>query len=96
MKKEISLEDFKKAWKEVEVKEAKEGFLAHLTAYIIVNAFLIFVNLWTGPGKIWFVWPLAGWAIGLAFHGIFSRAAHVTREIEKKIALIEYLAREKI
>jgi len=29
-----SVEDFKRAWKELEIEEAKKKFLAHLAAYI--------------------------------------------------------------
>jgi len=44
-----SVEDFKRAWKELEVEEAKRGFLVHLVVYIVVNIFLIFINLYASP-----------------------------------------------
>jgi hypothetical protein len=56
---EVALEEFLEAWKEYEIKEASRGFQSHLVVYITVNAFLIFINLWTSPGSIWFIWPLA-------------------------------------
>jgi hypothetical protein len=92
---EVTLEEFLEAWKEYEIKEALKGFQSHLAAYIIVNAFLIFVNLWTSPGTIWFIWPLAGWAIGLAFHGYFSRPKQVIDSIEKKQSYILRMASKK-
>lgn len=92
---EVTLEEFLEAWKEYEVKEAAKGFKIHLTAYIIVNAFLIFVNLWTSPGAFWFIWPLAGWAVGLAFHAVFTRPRLVIDDIEKKQSYILRMASKK-
>jgi len=51
--------------------EEKKGFYSHLASYCIVNLGLFL--LWrfaTGAGYPWFIWPLAGWGIGLAFHFI--------------------------
>ena len=48
---------------------AKFGFMIHLTVFLCVNAFLFFVNQRTTPG-LWFAFPLGGWAIGLAIHGL--------------------------
>jgi hypothetical protein len=90
-----SVEDFKQAWKELEVEESKRDFLAHLVAYIIVNVFLIFVNLYTSPDHLWFPWVLGGWGIGLAFHFAFSRERFVVAEWEKKAGRVELRARKK-
>jgi len=95
MDREVTLEEFIEAWKEHEIKEARKGFISHLLAYIVVNAFLIFVNLWTSFGVIWFIWPLAGWAIGLAFHGYFSRPSQVISNLEKKQSYILLMASKK-
>jgi hypothetical protein len=51
------------------VEEIK-GFYTHAIVYILVNAFLIILNLMTSPGQYWFQWPLLGWGIGLFFHGL--------------------------
>ena len=92
---EISLEDFKEALKELRVTEARRGFVSHLAAYVIVNVFLIFINLWTSPAFLWFPFPLAGWGIGLAFHYLASRPSRIIEEAEKEIASIEYHARKR-
>lgn len=47
-----------------------KGFYGNLTAYIIVNAFLIVINLMTSREYLWFFWPLLGWGIGVAFHAM--------------------------
>jgi len=85
---EVTLEEFLEAWKEYEIKEASKGFQSHLVVYIIINAFLIFINLWTSPGSIWFIWSLAGWAVGLSLHGYFSRPKQVIDSTERKQSYI--------
>lgn len=49
--------------------DAVHGFYTHLTIYVIVNGSLLALNLLAG-GPAWAVWPLMGWGIGLAAHGI--------------------------
>ncbi len=49
---------------------AKFGFMIHFTVFVAVNAFLFFINQRTSPGVSWFAFPLGGWAIGLAIHGL--------------------------
>lgn len=45
-----------------------KGFYMHLFVYIIINAFLIVLNLITSADSLWFIWPLLGWGIGLLVH----------------------------
>lgn len=49
---------------------AKIGFLIHLTAFIAVNGGLMLINLGITPQHRWFPFPLGGWALGLAIHGL--------------------------
>ncbi|MFC7514837.1 2TM domain-containing protein [Herbaspirillum sp. GCM10030257] len=50
--------------------ERKIGFAIHLSVYVLVNAGLILTNVLFSPDKVWAVWPLFGWGIGLLFHGL--------------------------
>jgi len=52
-----------------QVKEIK-SFYVHLFIYIVVNVFLIIINLKLTPEHLWFYWTTAGWGIGLFFHGL--------------------------
>ena len=52
----------------------KTGFLAHLSVYLVVNLGLAVINLATGRPS-WHLWPLAGWGLGLAIHGLVTFAA---------------------
>jgi hypothetical protein len=45
--------------------QRKKKFFEHLRTYAIVNSFLILFSVMTGGW--WFLWPLLGWGIGLAF-----------------------------
>ena len=49
---------------------AKIGFFIHLLVYLLVNAGLVAINLFASSERIWFVWPLAGWGIGVLFHAL--------------------------
>ena len=51
------------------VKEIK-SFYGNLFSYVIVITFLIILNLITSPKHLWFYWPMLGWGIGIAAHGI--------------------------
>lgn len=51
------------------VKEIK-GFYGNLTSYCLVIPFLAVINLITDSRHLWFFWPMLGWGIGLAAHGI--------------------------
>lgn len=58
------------------------GFLIHLSVYIVVNLFLIVLNVWQTPNEVWFIWPLIGWGIGVAGHAagvILSGRSHPRR-----------------
>jgi hypothetical protein len=72
--------------------EEKKGFFSHLATYIVVNGALVVIwTITSGGGYPWFVWPLGGWGIGLAFHflAVFVLPSHQggweQREIMKEI-----------
>lgn len=72
--------------------ELQFGFYVHLAVYIIVNALLIFLDL-KKPGNIWFIYPLLGWGIGIAIHGL--SAFILPKMIEKEIGKITSPKEEK-
>ncbi len=49
--------------------EARRQFRFHLIVYVVVNAALVVIWAATGGGYFWPIWPMGGWAIGLALHG---------------------------
>ncbi len=56
-------------------KRAKElkSFYSHLVTFVVINTYMIAVNLFTSPDELWFYWPLLGWGFGLFWHfcGVF-------------------------
>ena len=93
MAEEVSLEEYKKANREVVSEEEKRDFLVHLVVYVLVNAMLIAINFIYSPEAIWFFYPLIGWGIGISIHYL-SGVRWIQKELEEKEAKAEYKARE--
>ena len=49
---------------------AMRGFVIHLSIFVIVVGLLAALHLYRNPQKIWFIWVLAGWGIGVAAHDL--------------------------
>lgn len=43
-------------------------FYTHALTYLLVNVFLLVINLMYSPGYLWVLWVAAGWGIGLVTH----------------------------
>ncbi|MEZ5817829.1 MAG: 2TM domain-containing protein [Hyphomicrobiaceae bacterium] len=71
--------------------EAITGFYIHLGVYLIVNAGLFLVNLFTGPDW-WVQWPVVGWGIGLIAHGAVVYGVTHPRVIDWEERKVEELA----
>ena len=50
--------------------EELKGFYIHLFMYILINCGLLAINLFLSRNHWWFYWPLLGWGIGIAAHGL--------------------------
>lgn len=49
----------------------KLGFYTHLLVFVLVNSGLYLLNQFTGGGR-WHHFPLWGWGLGLAIHGLVT------------------------
>jgi len=49
---------------------AKLGWYIHAAAYVLVNLFLFSLSHYAFGSRPWSPFPLLGWGLGLAFHGI--------------------------
>jgi hypothetical protein len=78
-----------------QVREIK-GFYGNLILYILVNLFLLFINLKYSPDDIWFFWPMIGWGIGVAFHGmkVFNYMPFLGKDWENR-KISEYMKEEE-
>ena len=45
----------------------RQQFSYHIMSYGIVITFLFFINILTSPGHFWFLYPLLGWGMAVAF-----------------------------
>ena len=72
----------------------KLGFMIHAIAFLLVNAGLYALNEMAG-GPRWFPFPLLGWGLGLAIHGLVVgtllstdglRRGWVQREMQRLLA----------
>ena len=55
--------------------EARADFRRHLVVYWIVMTFLVAIWLVTGgvDTYFWPIWPMLGWGLGIALHGVSLR-----------------------
>jgi len=86
-------ERYYKARKRVE--EIK-GFYGNLVSFIVVNIFLMVLNLTTSPNHLWFFWPLLWWGIGVVFHGlkVFNYMPFFSKDWEEK-KIKEFMEKEE-
>lgn len=72
-------------------RKKRQEFRDHLRSYLIVNGFLVLVNVFTN-GYPWCLWVVGGWGVGLAFHAcdVFFPNEHETDK-----AVDRYLRRAK-
>jgi hypothetical protein len=66
--------------------EDEKGFYIHLLTYVLVNIFLVILNLVVSKNDLWFFWPMLGWGIGIFFHwlGVFGKNLVFGRSWEEK------------
>lgn len=77
------------------VEEIK-GFYGNLIAYIVVNIGFLVINLLTSPEHLWFFWPMIGWGIGVAIHGmkVFNYLPFLGKDWEEQ-KIKEFMEKDK-
>ena len=93
---EVNLNEEDKYYLAKKRVEEIKGFYGNLTAYVIVNLVLIFINLYTSPRHLWFYWPLMWWGLGVVIHGLktFEVLPCLGKEWEEK-KIKQYMEEEK-
>jgi hypothetical protein len=51
-------------------KETHGSLRLHVSVYLTFGLFFLILNLLTGPGDLWFYWPMLGWGLAVALHAI--------------------------
>jgi hypothetical protein len=49
---------------------AKLGWYIHALVYVVVNLFLFALSTYAFGSRPWSVFPVLGWGLGLALHGV--------------------------
>jgi hypothetical protein len=72
------------------------GFYGNLSAYIFVNLGFLVINLLTSPNELWFFWPMLGWGVGVAIHGlrVFNYMPFLGKDWENR-KIQEFMEQEK-
>jgi apolipoprotein N-acyltransferase len=47
---------------------AKLQFYVNLVVFLLVGSILVWINVTTTPGVLWFPWVVVPWAVGLVAH----------------------------
>jgi hypothetical protein len=69
---QMTLDQYRDAYREMRCRDEKRGFRSHLTVYMCVIPILTTVNLVFVPQFFWFFFPLLGWGLGLTVHYVFG------------------------
>ena len=72
----------------------KLGFYIHAFVYVIVNLGLLALNQFTGEPR-WHQWPLMGWGLGLAIHGIVTFTSLYTDAFRRRMVENEIRALQR-
>ena len=62
------MKDLANAYAEWLKRRERRALLEHAALYLLINAFLITLNLLTSPRELWFQYPLLLWGFGLLMH----------------------------
>lgn len=67
---------------------ARRDFMAHIVAYVIINAGIVLIWFATGRGYFWPGWVLGAWGIGLVMHAwdTFGRRPISEEDIQREMA----------
>ena len=85
-------ENYLRAKKRVENLKA---FYIHLTIYILVNLMLFFINISSDSSKLWFLYPLGGWGIGIVIHGLTTFPFGIFGKEWEERKIKEYMEKDK-
>ncbi|MGZ4682655.1 MAG: 2TM domain-containing protein [Acidimicrobiales bacterium] len=71
----------------IERLKEKRSFSQDVVAYVVVNAFLVFIWAITGRGYFWPAWIMGAWGIGLVMHAwtVFGQRPITESEIQQEM-----------
>ena len=68
--------------------QARRDFWSNVTAYVVINTFLVGVWALTGAGYFWPAWVMAGWGVGVVMHGyeVFFRHPITEADVDRELS----------
>jgi hypothetical protein len=65
----------------------RRKIVSDVVAYVVINAFLVFVWLMSGGGYFWPGWVMAGWGIFLVLHAweVFWRRPITEADVDEEV-----------
>ncbi|MGE7636009.1 2TM domain-containing protein [Bacillus paramycoides] len=75
--------------------ENLKAFYIHLTVYILVNLMLFLINMISDSSKLWFLYPLGGWGIGIVIHGLTTLPLGIFGKKWEEQKIKEYMKKDK-
>jgi 2TM domain len=93
MSSNVTVERYKKAYRDMIIRTEKKAFTIHAIAYAIGNSILIAINLLVVPQFLWFVFPFIVCGSGLAIH-YYLGVRNAPRRIDKDEMMAENMAME--
>ena len=75
--------------------ENLKAFYIHLMVYILVNLMLFFINISSDSSKLWFLYPLGGWGIGIVIHGLTTFPFGIFGKEWEERKIKEYMEKDK-
>ena len=88
---EVTLEDYKRADRQLERKRARRGFTIHAIVYAVVLTGLIILSVTLGDVFPWAGLPMVWWGVGLTLHYLYG-VRWVDKTISGRQAQIEQRA----
>jgi hypothetical protein len=64
---------------------ARLGLLIHVAVFVAVNAGLLVLDQLTSPQVRWAHYPMLGWGLGLAIHGLVVHAMPVIASLHHRL-----------
>jgi 2TM domain len=89
----ITLKEYERAEAELRTRKRHTNFYTHAVLYVLINAFLISINLAFLPAYPWCLIPLVLWSVGLLAH-YFEAFVWIANDIQTWEAKVEYRASE--
>lgn len=75
--------------------ENLKAFYIHLMIYVLVNLMLFLINVTSDPSKLWFLYPLGGWGIGIVIHSLTTFPLGIFGKEWEERKIKEYMEKDK-